>query len=174
VNDVWQTRAALLGYSGGLLGIITVKILAPGFYARQDMRTPVRTAFLSLVVAQSLAVALMFLLERFEIGHAGLTLATSVGATVNALLLYRALRREAIYAPAPGWGRFLARLGIALAVLGVVLWWGAGPDELWVHAGLAAKATRLSLVIAAGALAYFASLWLLGFRFSDFNRREPS
>jgi putative peptidoglycan lipid II flippase len=169
VDDVWQTRAALLGYSVGLLGLITVKILAPGFYARQDMRTPVRTAFMSLVVAQSLAVALMF-----QIGHAGLTLATSVGATVNALLLYRALRREEIYVPAPGWGRFLARLGIALAVLGAVLWWGAGPDELWVRAGFAAKVTRLSLVIIAGAAAYFASLWLLGFRFRDFNRREPS
>ena len=113
------------------------KILAPGFYARQDMRTPVRTAYMSLLVAQSLAVALMF-----QIGHAGLTLATSVGATVNALLLYRALRRQGIYVPAPGWSGFLARLGIALIVLGAVLWWGAGPDEVWVRAGLAAKARR--------------------------------
>jgi putative peptidoglycan lipid II flippase len=169
VNDVWQTRVALLGYSVGLLGIITVKILAPGFYARQDMRTPVRTAFLSLIVAQSLAVALMF-----EIGHAGLTLATSVGATVNALLLYRALRRAEIYVPAPGWGRFFARLLVALAVLGVVLWFASGPDELWVRAGFAAKVSRLALVIVAGAVAYFGSLWLLGFRLDDFNRKEPS
>jgi putative peptidoglycan lipid II flippase len=169
VNDVWQTRVALLGYSVGLLGIITVKILAPGFYARQDMRTPVRAAFLSLIVAQSLAVALMF-----EIGHAGLTLATSIGATVNALLLYRALRRGDIYLPAPGWGRFLGRLAVALLVLGVVLWFASGPDELWVHSGFTAKVTRLALVIIAGATAYFATLWLLGFRLEDFNRREPS
>jgi putative peptidoglycan lipid II flippase len=169
VNDVWQTRVALLGYSVGLLGIITVKILAPGFYARQDMRTPVRAAFLSLIVAQSLAVALMF-----EIGHAGLTLATSIGATVNALLLYRALRRGDIYLPAPGWGRFLGRLAVALFALGVVLWFASGPDELWVHSGFTAKVTRLALVIIAGAMAYFATLWLLGFRLKDFNRREPS
>jgi putative peptidoglycan lipid II flippase len=169
VNDVWQTRAALLGYSVGLLGLITVKILAPGFYARQDMRTPVRTAFLSLVVAQTLAVALMF-----QIGHAGLTLATSVGATVNALLLYRALRRGGIYAPLPGWGRFLGRVAIALVVLGAVLWWSAGPEELWTRAGLWTKVARLGLVVAAGASAYFGSLWLLGFRLADFNRREPS
>ncbi len=168
-DDVWQTRAALLGYSVGLLGLITVKILAPGFYARQDMRTPVRTAFVSLIVAQSLAVALMF-----RIGHAGLTLATSVGATVNALLLYRALRRAGIYVPLAGWGRFLGRVAVALAALGVVLWWTAGPDELWVRIGLVAKVSRLALVIGAGALTYFAALWLLGFRFADFNRREPS
>jgi putative peptidoglycan lipid II flippase len=168
-NDVWQTRAALLGYSVGLLGLITVKILAPGFYARQDMRTPVRTAFLSLIVAQSFAVALMF-----QIGHAGLTLATSIGATVNALLLYRALRRADIYAPLAGWGRFLLRLAAALVVLGAVLWWVAGPDEAWTRIGFAAKVSRLALVIAAGSIAYFATLWLLGFRLSDFNRREPS
>ena len=169
VNDVWQTRVALLGYSAGLLGIIAVKILAPGFYARQDMRTPVRTAFLSLIVAQSFAVALMF-----QIGHAGLTLATSIGASLNALLLYRALRRGEIYVPEPGWARFFGRLAVALVVLGVVLWFAAGPDELWVRAGLTAKVTRLSLVMAAGAAAYFTSLWLLGFRLGDFNRREPS
>jgi putative peptidoglycan lipid II flippase len=167
--DVWQTRAALLGYSVGLLGLITVKILAPGFYARQDMRTPVRTAFLSLVVAQTLAVALMF-----QIGHAGLTLATSVGATVNAFLLYRALRRGDIYAPLPGWGRFLGRVAIALVALGAVLWWTAGPDDFWTRAGLWAKVGRLALVVGAGAAAYFGALWLLGFRFADFDRREPS
>src|SRR5262249_24249759 len=123
VNDVWQTRAALLGYSVGLLGLITVKILAPGFYARQDMRTPVRCAFITLLVAQTLAVVLMF-----QIGHAGLTLAISVGALLNATLLYRAMRRESFYAPLPGWGRFLARVMVALVALGLVLWWTAGPD----------------------------------------------
>jgi putative peptidoglycan lipid II flippase len=169
VNDVWQTRAALLGYSVGLLGLIAVKILAPGFYARQDMKTPVRTAFLSLLVAQTFAVVLMF-----QIGHAGLTLATSIGATLNAFLLYRALRRAEIYVPLPGWGRFLGRIAIALVVRGAVLWWSAGPDEFWIRAGLGAKVSRISWVVGAGAIAYFAALWLLGFRLADFNRREPS
>jgi putative peptidoglycan lipid II flippase len=168
-GDVWQTRAALLGYSVGLLGLITVKILAPGFYARHDMRTPVRSAFVTLLVSQTLAVALMF-----QIGHAGLTLATSIGAILNALLLYRAMRRNDIYAPLAGWGGFLGRVAIALVVLGVVLWWSAGPAEFWTTAGLWAKVGRLALVIGAGAVAYFGALWLLGFRFADFNRREPS
>jgi putative peptidoglycan lipid II flippase len=159
----------LLGYSVGLLGLIAVKILAPGFYARQDMKTPVRTAFLSLLASQTLAVALMF-----QIGHAGLTLATSVGATLNAWLLYRALRRSDIYAPLPGWRWFLGRVAIALVVLGAVLWWSAGPDAFWVRAGLGAKVSRLAWVVSVGGIAYFATLWLLGFRLADFNRREPS
>src|SRR5947207_5815110 len=169
VNDVWQTRAALLGYSVGLLGLITVKILAPGFYPRHDMKTPVPTAFLSLLVAQTFAVVLMF-----QIGHAGLTLATSIGATLNALLLYRALRRAGIYVPLPGWGGFLGLIAIELVGLGAVLWWSAGPDEFWIRAGLAAKASRIAWVVGAGGIAYFAALWLLGFRLADFNRREPS
>jgi putative peptidoglycan lipid II flippase len=120
-------------------------------------------------VAQTVAVALMF-----EIGHAGLTLATSTGATVNALLLYRALRRGGIYTPLAGWGAFLGRLAVALAVLGAVLWWTAGPDEVWLRAGFAAKASHLALVVGAGALSYFAALWLLGFRLADFNRRDST
>ena len=168
VDDVWQTRAALLGYSVGLLGLIAVKILAPGFYARQDMRTPVRCAFLSLLVAQTLAVTLMF-----WIGHAGLTLATSVGACVNGVLLYRAMRRGGIYAPSAGWGRFLARVALALIALGLVLWWTAGASGVWLTAGLWSKVSRLTGVVAAGAVAYFGALWLLGVRIADFGRREP-
>jgi putative peptidoglycan lipid II flippase len=168
VNDVWQTRAALLGYSVGLLGLIAVKILAPGFYARQNMKTPVKIAFLTVIVTQLLALLLMF-----QIGHAGLTLATSVGACFNAALLYWAMRRQKVYSPLPGWGRFLARVTAALLVLCGVMWWAAGPDAFWISAGLWSKMSRLGMVIGASALAYFGSLWLVGFRFKDFNRREP-
>jgi putative peptidoglycan lipid II flippase len=167
VNDVWQTRAALLGYSVGLLGLIAVKILAPGFYARQDMRTPVRCAFITLLVAQSLAVVLMF-----QIGHAGLTFSISIGACLNAILLYGSMRKGGVYTPMPGWGSFLGRVVLALLVLGAVLWWSAGPDTFWIAARLWTKVGRLALVIAAGSIAYFGALWLLGFRLSDFDRRE--
>jgi putative peptidoglycan lipid II flippase len=169
VNDLWQTRAALLGYSVGLLGLIAVKILAPGFYARQNMKTPVKVAVLTVVFAQTLAIILMF-----QIGHAGLTLSTSLGACFNATLLYIAMRRAGVYAPLPGWGSFLARVAIALLALGVVLWFAGGDDTFWLTAGLWAKVGRLAAVVAGGAAAYFAALWLLGFRLADFNRREPS
>jgi len=169
VNDLWQTRAALLGYSVGLLGFIAVKILAPGFYARQNMKTPVKIAFLTVLVTQTLAVILMF-----QISHAGLTLATSLGACLNASLLYRAMRRTGVYTPLPGWRRFLARVGVALAVLGAVLWLAPGEDAFWLHAGLWAKIGRLAWVIGASAVTYFAALWLMGFRLADFSRHEPS
>ena len=167
LNDVWQTRDALLGYSVGLIGLIAVKILAPGFYARQDMKTPVKIAFLTVLVTQLMAVTLMF-----QIGHAGLTLATSLGACLNATLLFLAMRRRGIYVPQRGWPLFLGRVAVALAVLGGVLWWASGNEGFWVTASLWVKVGRLSLVIVAGALAYFAALWLVGFRFADFNRRE--
>jgi putative peptidoglycan lipid II flippase len=169
INDVWQTRAALLGYSVGLLGLIAVKILAPGFYARQNMKTPVRIAFFTVLVTQTLAVILMF-----QIGHAGLTLATSLGACCNAMLLYRAMRRGGTFVPTAGWTRFVLKLCVALVVLGVVLWFAPGDDAFWLHAGLWAKVGRLALVIILAAIAYFGALWLVGFRIKDFDRHEPA
>ncbi len=167
VNDVMQTRAALLGYSVGLIGLIVVKILAPGFYARQVMATPVKIAFTTVLVSQTLAVILMF-----PMGHAGLTLSTSIGACFNATLLYWFLRKRGYYAPSAGWLRFLAKLVIALVVLAGVLLFLGGPASFWLAASLWPKVGRLAGVCAAGAAAYFATLWLLGFRVADFNRRD--
>jgi putative peptidoglycan lipid II flippase len=167
VTDTLATRDALLGYAVGLLALILVKILAPGFYARQMMRTPVRIAFASVIVAQTIAVILM---QR--IGHAGLTLAISLGACLNAALLFRSLRRSGIYLPQPGWLVFMSKLVIALGVLAAVLFAIAGPSSLWLAASLWTKIGRLAWVCTAGAAAYFGALWLLGFRLADFNRRE--
>jgi putative peptidoglycan lipid II flippase len=167
VNDVWQTRAALLGYSVGLLALILVKILAPGFYARQNIKTPVRIAFFTVFVSQTLAFILMW-----RIGHAGLTLATSLGACVNAGLLFWFLRRGGSYRPQPGWFLFLCKLVVALGVLAALLHVLAGPPELWLSAGPWERVGRLAGVMAAGAGGYFAALFLLGFRLADFNRRE--
>jgi putative peptidoglycan lipid II flippase len=167
VTDALRTREALLGYSVGLLGIVLVKILAPGFYARQMMRTPVKVAFASVLVTQAFALTLMW-----RIGHAGLTLATSIGATFNAAALCVLLVRRGLYVPLPGWGSFAARLVVALGVLGAVLWLVTGPGEAWLAAGLWHRLARLAATIAAGALAYFATLFALGFRLRDFNRSE--
>ncbi len=114
VNDVLQTRDALLGYSVGLLGLILVKILAPGFYARQDMKTPVKIAFVTVLFAQTLALILMY-----RIGHAGLTLSTSLGACLNAdccsgSCAARHLRAAARLAPVR------LQLVVALFVLGAL------------------------------------------------------
>ncbi len=167
VDDVLQTRVALLGYSVGLLGLILVKILAPGFYARQMMKTPVKIAFVTVLVSQTFAVILMF-----PLGHAGLTLSTSIGACLNAALLFWFLRKHGIYQPHAGWLLFVSKVVVALFVLAAVLLWLAGPASYWLSASLWAKATRLAGVCVVGAGAYFGALWLLGFRFADFDRRE--
>ncbi len=167
LDDVLQTRTALLGYSVGLLGLIVVKILAPGFYARQVMTTPVKIAFATVLLSQTLALILMF-----PLGHAGLTLSTSIGASFNAGLLFWFLRKRGIYAPRPGWLLFVAKLVAALFVLAAVLLWLGGPASYWLAASLWEKIPRLAGVCAAGAAAYFGALWLLGFRPADFNRRD--
>lgn len=167
VDDVFKVRAALLGYSVGLLGLILVKILAPGFFARQNLRTPVRVSFLTVFVTLLLGLALMV-----PLGHAGLTLATSLGACLNASLLFWFLRRRGHFVAQPGWLGFLARLLVALAVLGALLVWIPGPPSLWLAASLWERIARLGAIVLVSVVVYFATLYLLGFRIADFNRRE--
>ena len=131
------------------------------------MRTPVKIAFLTVLITQALAVALMWPLQQ-----AGLTLATSLGACVNAALLFWFLRGQGFYAPRPGWFAFLCRLVVALGILAAVLSFLAGPAQFWLEAGLWAKLARLFGIIIGGAVAYFGALYLLGFRIRDFDRRE--
>lgn len=165
INDVLQTRTALLGYSVGLLALVLVKILAPGFYARQQIRTPVKIAFFTVFVTQIMALLLMV-----PLGHAGLTLATSLGACVNAGLLFWFLRRGGVYIARPGWFGFLCRLLVALGVLAATLFALTGPAQWWLEAGLWMRVGRLAGIVVAGAVVYFGALLLLGFRLRDFNR----
>jgi putative peptidoglycan lipid II flippase len=164
-SDVFQTRAALVAYSLGLLGLILVKVLAPGFYARQNIRTPVRIALLTLVVTQGLNLLLIGWLK-----HAGLALAIGLAACLNATLLYRGLRQRDIYTPQPGWPLFYLRLGCAMASLGAALWWASGSTADWLQWSPSQRLLQLSLVVGFGAGVYFATLWIAGFRLRDFKR----
>ncbi|MDR1708423.1 MAG: murein biosynthesis integral membrane protein MurJ [Candidatus Accumulibacter sp.] len=164
--DVFKTRDALVAYSVGLLGLILVKVLAPGFYARQNVRTPVKIGILTLCVTQALNLALIVPLR-----HAGLALSIGLAACLNAGLLYRGLRRQGIYTPQPGWPAFLGRLALALAALAATLWLAAGSTQDWLAWPLWTRAARLALLVAAGAAVYFAALYAAGFRIEDFRRR---
>ena len=167
VDDAQAVRAALVAYSVGLLGLILVKVLAPAFYARQDIRTPVKIAVVALVVTQLLNFALIGPLQ-----HAGLALATSLGACLNAGLLYYLLRKRAIHVPRPGWLVFLFKLFIAVALMGAALWFAAGDAKSWMAAAAPLRVARLIGVVVLGSVVYFAALWLLGFRPRDFARTE--
>jgi putative peptidoglycan lipid II flippase len=166
VNDAYNTRSAVVAYSAGLVGLIMVKVLAPGFYARQNIMTPVKIALLTLGATQ-----VMNFVFVWQLKHAGLALAISLGACLNAALLYRQLRRAAIYAPEPGWGRFLIKLAVAACLMSAVLWTAAGSADSWLAAGGAARVARLAWIIAAGGFVYLAALWVLGFRVRDFAKR---
>jgi putative peptidoglycan lipid II flippase len=143
-----------------------VKVLAPGFYARQDIRTPVKIAVVTLVFTQ-----LLNLLLIWDLRHAGLALSISLGACLNAALLLRGLRRRAIYTPQPGWRVFIFKLVLAVYVMGAVLWVLSGNDASWLAAGALERIGRLAMLVVAGSGAYFVMLWLLGFRPGQFNRR---
>ena len=165
-TDVWMTRQALAAYSVGLTGLILVKVLAPGFYARQDIRTPVKIAIMVLVLTQLLNLVFI---GRFQ--HAGLALAIGVGACVNALLLYRKLRERNIYQPQPGWLSFVGKLVLALLLMAISLWFAMGPQSWWLHSHGVMRVAGLGALVVLGSGVYFAALWLLGFRLADFRRR---
>ena len=168
VNDVLMTRNALVAYSAGLLGLILVKVLAPGFYARQNIRTPVKIALVSLAATQAMNVLFVLVLP---LQHAGLALSIGLGACVNAGLLYYKLRQQGIYAPQPGWLAFAAKVVLAIGAMAACLALTAGGSDAWLAAHAGARVLRLALVVTAGAAAYFVALWLLGFRLRDFTRR---
>jgi putative peptidoglycan lipid II flippase len=166
-TDLEMTRQALVAYSVGLLGLIVVKVLAPGFYARQNIKTPVKIALVTLAATQLMNAAFIIPLQ-----HAGLALSIGLAACLNAWLLYRGLRVRAIYTPRPGWGRFFAKVAVAAAVMAAVLWVAMGPAAWWIGAPWRLRAAALAALVGLGALLYFAVLWALGFRVSDFVREE--
>ncbi|HEX6734925.1 MAG TPA: murein biosynthesis integral membrane protein MurJ [Azonexus sp.] len=167
-EDVFRTREALVAYAVGLTGLILVKVLAPGFYARQNVRTPVRIALVSLVATQLMNAIFIFTLN---LAHAGLALSIGLAACLNAALLYHGLRRHDIYTPQPGWLPFAAKLALAMAVMAASLWFGMGSENGWLQKDTLGRTIHLSWLVPLGATAYFATLWLLGFRLRDFKRR---
>jgi len=165
-HDVAMTSQALVAYSVGLVGLILVKVLAPGFYARQNIKTPVKIGILTLAATQVMNLAFVYPLR-----HAGLALAIGLGACINAGLLYRKLREHGVFAPQPGWWRFGLQIGAALMAMGVVLWFARGPVEVWLFSPVWERGARLSLVVLLGAVSYFGVLWLGGVRLRDFVKR---
>lgn len=166
-EDVAQTVLALRGYGVGLMGLVGIKILAPGFYARQDIRTPVKIAVVVLVLTQ-----LMNLLFVPQLGHAGLALSIGLGALVNAGWLFFGLRRAGSYVPSPGWGGFAWRVLLATALLGALLAYAASRLD-WIalgHQG-GGRIGWLAACLGASAVVYFGTLLATGLNLKQFARR---
>ena len=163
-----MTAQAMTGYSLGLVGLIAIKVLAPGFYAQQNIKTPVKIALFTLVLTQALNLVFVPLFA-----HSGLAVATSLAACANAFLLYRGLRKRGVYAPSAGWGLFLGKVVLASLIMGAVIGNVAVEFE-W--ASLAAtpviRLVWLGIIFLIAALVYFGSLRLMGLQWQQFLKKE--
>jgi putative peptidoglycan lipid II flippase len=163
-EDVRMAARALMAYSLGLTAQMGIKVLAPGFYARQDMKTPVRIAVIAMLTDMACALTLMF-----PLGHVGLALATTMAASVNAGLLLRGLLRVGSYRPQAGWTWLLARGLGACLIMGLVLLWGGGDTAYWLDLGTWERVLRLLGLILAGGATYGLALLVLGIRPGHFR-----
>ena len=173
LRDVQMASYALMAYSWGLLMFSLVKVLAPGYFARQDTRTPVRVGIIALAVTMTLNVVVVLPAKwlGFPIPHVLLATSTCAGAAVNAFLLWRGLRRSGIYRASPGWAMFLWRVLAANIAMAVLLGWFAGDLGEWTALGAHDRAVKCGLGVAAGAALYFAVLIATGLRYGHLRNR---
>ncbi|MCO6523745.1 MAG: murein biosynthesis integral membrane protein MurJ [Candidatus Schmidhempelia sp.] len=166
LTDTLMTQQALVAYSFGLLGLILIKVLAPAFYARQDIKTPVKIAIITLILTQ--VMNLMFI---GPLKHAGLSLSIGLAACFNAGLLFWQLRKQALYQPQPGWWIFLVKVTIAVISMSVALWFTMHSLPEWSTGSMLSRLGRLLILVIAGIITYFSTLYLFGFKLSHFVKR---
>ncbi|HEV7608032.1 MAG TPA: lipid II flippase MurJ, partial [Steroidobacteraceae bacterium] len=168
-HDVYMASYALMAYSWGLIGFSLVKVLAPGYFARQDTRTPVRVALIALGcnMALNIGVVLPAKWLGFPVPHILIATSTCIAAAINTTLLWRGLVKSGVYKPKAGWGVLLARVMFANAVMAALLLWLAGDTAGWLAMPPLHRAMRLAMCVIGAAAAYFASLYLSGLRLAQ-------
>ncbi|WP_084694267.1 murein biosynthesis integral membrane protein MurJ [Marinobacter daepoensis] len=165
-RDVMMSAQSLRAYSAGLLAFMLIKVLAPGFFAREDTRTPVKIGVIAMVANMAFNLALIV-----PFAHAGLALATSLSAWLNGYLLWRGLRKEGAWKSQPGWTRFLLQLGVANAALAAVILGLNGPVAHWLALSGLQRAAEMAVLVAAGVVAYFVMLAIAGVRLRQFRQK---
>ena len=174
--DVEMASISLLVYSTGLVGFIMVKVLAPGYFARQDTTTPVKVGLIAMVA--NMAMNVIFVVPMVKLGwsapHAGLALATSLSAFINAGLLLRGLKKSNVYMPQLGWLKLVLQTLLAVVVMGIIIFVASGDLSFWIDASAKQRILQLSWIIPLGAFSYFAVLWLTGVRFYQLKRPSQS
>ncbi|MBL1321421.1 MAG: murein biosynthesis integral membrane protein MurJ [Methylophaga sp.] len=158
-SDAHQASLSLMAYGLGLLPFIFIKVLAPGYFARQDTKTPVKIGIIALVTNMVLNIILML-----QFAHVGLALATSISAALNAALLYIGLRKLGVYQPRTGWRKFIIQLLIPnVALIGILFW--LTPETIkWIDSGVWQRFIMLFGLIAAAMATYFILLSLVGIK----------
>ncbi|MFO8142837.1 MAG: lipid II flippase MurJ, partial [Marinobacter sp.] len=153
-------------YSAGLMAFMLIKVLAPGFFAREDTKTPVKIGIIAMVANMAFNLALIV-----PMAHAGLALATSISAWLNGYLLWRGLRKDGVWQSQSGWPKFLIQLAVANAALAAVILWLNVPVADWLAAGGMQRATDMTILVVAGVSAYFVALVLTGVRLRQFRQK---
>ncbi len=163
---------ALQAYSFGLLAHMLVKVLAPGYFARQDTKTPMKIGLIAVVVNMILNVAFVVALYQYEVEglHAGLAMATAGSGILNAYLLWRGLIRKQVHQPNKGWSRFAVQISLACVAMVAVLYAILGSIAQWYDLSLMEQIYNLLLLVVAGAVSYFVVLFALGIRLKDLRR----
>ena len=170
-HDVLMSQMSLFAYAAGLLAFIWVKVLTPGFYSRQDTKTPVRIAVLAMFT--NIVLNLAFVLPWMHYGlpgaHTGLAIATTIAAFLNAGLLFLTLKRQGVYKLEAGWGRLLLQIFAALGLMFALLFFGVPELGEWFSWPFWQRALMLSTWVSAGAICYFVGLYVFGFRLGAFR-----
>jgi putative peptidoglycan lipid II flippase len=165
--DVQQTTTALMGWGAGLVGIVAIKVLAPGYYASQDIKTPVRIAIVVLVLTQLMNIAFVPLFQ-----HAGLSLSIGLGALINATWLLVGLLMRKTYRPEPGWGLFVMQVLAGSALLVIYLLWAA---QAFAWIDLRSESLKriglLAMLMVGAAVVYLGAVWAAGLNLRQFLRR---
>jgi len=171
--DVRMTALSLQAFSIGLVGFSFVKILAPAYFAREDTRTPVKIGLIALGVNFVLSVTLAYFMQRagYVGTHAGLALAISIAALVNAWLLYRGLRRDGIVHHSSGWRSLMFKILAANTSMIVCLMLLSRPLTWWLELDGLSRVVALLLYVAVGAAVYGLVLFALGVRTTTLRLR---
>jgi putative peptidoglycan lipid II flippase len=158
-RDVIQSANALRAYAVGVMTFMLIKVLAPGYFARQDMKTPVRIAIICMA-----ANMVMNLILVWPLAHVGLALATSLSALLNAGMLWWGLRKIGIYQAQPGWPLFMLRLVLGCVALAVVVLWLAADVQQWFDWGWQQKVLQMAILVVAGIVVFVLTLAASGMR----------
>lgn len=170
-RDIAMASYSLQAYALGLSAFMLIKVLAPGYFARKDMLTPVRIGIIAMVSNMLMNILFVIPLHHFwQIGHVGLALATALSAFVNAALLLRGLKQQGAYIPQPGWLGFVARVFAACLAMVLTIWWLSNAMEAWHSIQWWQRSWQLSVVCALGLSVYLLGLFFSGLRLADFRR----
>ena len=161
-NDVNQTASSLYAFGLGLISFMLIKVLAPGYYSRQDTKTPVRYGIIAMI-SNMVFNALL----AWHLSYVGLALATSLSAFINMALLYRGLHVQGVYQITRKTIGFIIRLMVASSAMVVVIVWQLEEMSTWLEWSLTQRATSLVMLISIGAVSYLLCLAVLGVRLKD-------